>query len=279
MAKRQAAFGREWRRAYLQLRSSDHPDVLRGLVEAQISGEVESQVSGTAAASQADAKGRTLLHQGAMFGRLKCSKLILAEGMACLNRGDESGDTPLLLCSREGHLEVVKELLKAGADPNHQNKSRHAPLHGAAFVGEIECIQALLKAEADPTLTTYTGYTPAVCARRAGEVRTAILLEEAERIWRLEHPPKPGRISKFKPCFCSFCAVLNRLGGDRSAPEVAFVGDHRPPDPNGYTRRHPPDTRHLEAESRRALDRAENQPPPRTGVAAPDLYFGPRQCT
>tara|TARA_R110002050_G_scaffold135978_2_gene259039 strand:+ start:371 stop:637 length:267 start_codon:yes stop_codon:yes gene_type:complete len=34
----------------------------------------------------------------------------------------QQGDTPLILASWKGHVEVLKELLKSGASASHQNK-------------------------------------------------------------------------------------------------------------------------------------------------------------
>ncbi|KXZ43349.1 hypothetical protein GPECTOR_93g619 [Gonium pectorale] len=44
----------------------------------------------------------------------------------------------------EGHLEVVKELLAAGADVNAADEDRRTPLHYAAFNGQPEVVKVLL---------------------------------------------------------------------------------------------------------------------------------------
>lgn len=46
------------------------------------------------------------------------------------------------------HLEVVKELLNSGADPNTVDHDKRSPLTIAALQGQLEICQALLDAGA-----------------------------------------------------------------------------------------------------------------------------------
>lgn len=78
----------------------------------------------------------------------------LVEAGADVNRGDRSYHTPLLTAVIEGYADVIEELLKLGADPNHVvKKQRHdtvtnfSPLQYAAL-GAPKAILKMLKAAA-----------------------------------------------------------------------------------------------------------------------------------
>ncbi|RDD34218.1 ankyrin repeat protein [Wolbachia endosymbiont of Cylisticus convexus] len=62
---------------------------------------------------------------------------------------DEQGNTPLHTAAWEGNLEVVKLLLKHGADVHAENFERKTPLHFAAWEGGLKVVKLLLKHRAD----------------------------------------------------------------------------------------------------------------------------------
>lgn len=45
-----------------------------------------------------------------------------------LNPPDEVKNTPLHLACEDGHVEIIKILLEAGADPNLENKQKKKPI-------------------------------------------------------------------------------------------------------------------------------------------------------
>ena len=59
----------------------------------------------------------------------------------------KSNDIPLTNAARGGHLNVVKVLLDAGADPN---SSDDPPLTGVSAIGHLQIVELLLDAGADP---------------------------------------------------------------------------------------------------------------------------------
>mmetsp|Transcript_15009 Transcript_15009/g.49222 ORF Transcript_15009/g.49222 Transcript_15009/m.49222 type:complete len:1283 (-) Transcript_15009:55-3903(-) len=67
---------------------------------------------------------------------------ILHDALEKRNGEDQS---PLLLAAVQGHLSVVENLLKAGANPNAPNSLNVTPLHMAAYHGYPDIVQLLLE--------------------------------------------------------------------------------------------------------------------------------------
>lgn len=81
-------------------------------------------------------------------GQLDLVNKILAEKNVMVDYRD-NGFTPLILATEKGYLEIVKALLKAGADPNLQDKYGDTALMSAAGLGLFEIVKSLLQAGAD----------------------------------------------------------------------------------------------------------------------------------
>ncbi len=54
-------------------------------------------------------------------------------------------------------MEIVKTLINAGANINLQNIFKCAPLLHASYNGNLEIVQELIRAGADPTITNSNG--------------------------------------------------------------------------------------------------------------------------
>jgi ankyrin repeat protein len=86
---------------------------------------------------------------------------------------------------RNDRLDVVKLLIRHGADLNQRGLNDWTPLHYATSLRDLEAIRVLLDAGADPTLRTRIdeGSTPLEDAEAAGFSEAAALLRSAmERI-------------------------------------------------------------------------------------------------
>ncbi len=118
----------------------------------------------------------TTLREAAHRGDLVVVQNIIASGTS-VNQvsNDRKATTALAAASNTGQLEVVKELLKLGANPNivdagswtalHYACTRNSPQHAAVA-------QELLQAGADVSMKTRLGGSPLMLASREGCVAT-----------------------------------------------------------------------------------------------------------
>lgn len=83
---------------------------------------------------------------------------------------------PLFLAALNGHPDVVKVLLAAGADPNRVNPLERAALHGAIYADNAEVIRTLLEAGASIGAKDVSGRTPMGMALQEGRAVAAMTL-------------------------------------------------------------------------------------------------------
>ncbi len=103
--------------------------------------------------------GRLPIHGAAAVGNHALLRIFLMAG-ADPNVRNATGETPLHLSARHGHLEVVRELIDCGARVNEQTRYTHAtPLMYAAELGRKQVIRALLASGAKKTSRDVFGKT------------------------------------------------------------------------------------------------------------------------
>ena len=96
--------------------------------------------------------GSTALHMSAQQGHLAVSKLLVIDARADLNAVNANGASPLLAAAAMGHGEIVVFLLEAGANPNNRTNDGETPLYHAAKHGPLDMVRELVRAKADPLL-------------------------------------------------------------------------------------------------------------------------------
>lgn len=87
---------------------------------------LEALMKDESAIDAIDSEGRTVLHHVCKEGLLKAAEYIFDQ-FADANAVDRNLDTPLHLAAKNNHVEVVKLLLKEGANPAAQNKEHKTP--------------------------------------------------------------------------------------------------------------------------------------------------------
>jgi ankyrin repeat protein len=151
------------------------------LLQASRNGDIElmrALLDAGAQATRWHAEGETPLMAAARTGRVDAVRLLLAHN-SFVNAADPfQEETALMWASAEGHLEVVKALLAAGADPNLKahistitnRKNADHPSGGftalmfAVRNGHEDVARALIEGGADLKATNADGATPTIIA-------------------------------------------------------------------------------------------------------------------
>ena len=127
-----------------------------------------------------DAEKRTALMYAAFNGQTELVKIMIKAG-ADVNAQDKIGTSPLMFAaSAPGAVETVKVLLEAKAEINMVDSNEHfSALMWAAAEGQAESVKFLLSKGADLTLQDIDGDTAESFAAKAGHTAVAQILKEA----------------------------------------------------------------------------------------------------
>lgn len=77
--------------------------------------------------------GRAALHDAIQYHSIDIAKMLIYEFDANVDIKSTTGETPLLIATTLGSLEMVNMLLEAKADPNVVDNTKVAPLHQITF--------------------------------------------------------------------------------------------------------------------------------------------------
>jgi hypothetical protein len=125
--------------------------------------------------------GITPLAMAARFGATSSLIALLQAGAnSDLATGDRWKSTPLMEAARDGHIEIGRRLLRAGARIDHPDAAGGTALHWAVRAGQTPYAELLLKAGADQSLRDRSGETPLDIAHRIRHSDLIALLES----WR-----------------------------------------------------------------------------------------------
>jgi ankyrin repeat protein len=102
-------------------------------------------------------------------------RLIGAKGTD-VNATGADGSTAIMYAAANNDLELVRALIKAGANVRLETQLGTSAITEASIIGSAPIIDALLKAGADPNFKTPNGETPIMAAARSGKVDAAKLL-------------------------------------------------------------------------------------------------------
>lgn len=134
-----------------------------------------------------------------------------------------TSETPLLIASRHGHLEIVQALLQAGASVNSTNRSGETPLHVASENGHVDVVNELLMVDATAVdVTDINGRSSLFRASEKGHVGVvnALLARKAN--------PDSADVLRMTPLFAAsqlgHLDVVNALLQNNARVDV--VEDH-----------------------------------------------------
>jgi len=100
----------------------------------------------------------------------------LVENGADVNQFNIDGETPLLIRSQYGYLQVVQHLLEYGADVNRENNHGTTPLFMSSLHGHLQVVEYLIQNGADVNVGRNDGYTPLCIAIAANRIEVAKFL-------------------------------------------------------------------------------------------------------
>ncbi|NXW36735.1 ANK2 protein, partial [Phaetusa simplex] len=89
-------------------------------------------------------KGNTALHIASLAGQAEVVKVLVKEG-ANINAQSQNGFTPLYMAAQENHIEVVKYLLENGANQSTATEDGFTPLAVALQQGHNQAVAILLE--------------------------------------------------------------------------------------------------------------------------------------
>lgn len=100
----------------------------------------------------------------------------LEQDSSLVTATDDDLYTPLHRAAYNGHLDVMKSLLRHGADANAPTLDGWTPLHSACCWGKVEAAQLLLKAGSRVNARSYQNTTPLHVAANRPENRAVLEL-------------------------------------------------------------------------------------------------------
>ena len=102
----------------------------------------------------------SLLWLAASKNRLSMCMALVEHGAIVDAKSEAKGDTPLSIAAQLGHSDIVKFLLREGANPNARNNRGMTPLHCVSISLDKTTIQYLIDAGADVNAEDHLGWTP-----------------------------------------------------------------------------------------------------------------------
>jgi ankyrin repeat protein len=125
--------------------------------------------------------GTALLDAAESGDHAAAIRLVSAKGTNAtyVNATGADGSTAIMYAAANDDLELVRALIKAGANVKLKNQFGTSALTEAAIIGSAPVIDTLLKAGADPNFKTPDGETPLMAAARSGKVDAAKALLDA----------------------------------------------------------------------------------------------------
>ncbi|TWW78254.1 Ankyrin-3 [Takifugu flavidus] len=131
--------------------------------------------------------GLNALHLASKEGHVEVvAELLKLE--ATVDAATKKGNTALHIASLAGQSEVVKELVNNGANVNAQSQNGFTPLYMAAQENHLDVVRFLLENGASQSIATEDGFTPLAVALQQGHDQVVSLLLENDTKGKVRLP-------------------------------------------------------------------------------------------
>ncbi|XP_026208466.1 ankyrin-2b isoform X3 [Anabas testudineus] len=131
--------------------------------------------------------GLNALHLAAKEGHVDLVQELLDRG-AAVDSATKKGNTALHISSLAGQIEVVKILVKRGADINAQSQNGFTPLYMAAQENHLDVVRYLLENGGNQSTATEDGFTPLAIALQQGHNQVVSILLENDTKGKVRLP-------------------------------------------------------------------------------------------
>ncbi|XP_015258827.1 PREDICTED: ankyrin-3-like isoform X18 [Cyprinodon variegatus] len=144
-------------------------------------------LDGSDASPLSSQNGLNALHLAAKEGHVDLVQELLDRG-AAVDSSTKKGNTALHISSLAGQAEVVKILTKRGADINSQSQNGFTPLYMAAQENHLDVVRYLLENGGNQSIATEDGFTPLAIALQQGHNQVVSILLENDTKGKVRLP-------------------------------------------------------------------------------------------
>uniref|UniRef100_A0A671KC46 Ankyrin-2-like n=1 Tax=Sinocyclocheilus anshuiensis TaxID=1608454 RepID=A0A671KC46_9TELE len=137
--------------------------------------------------STCNQNGLNALHLAAKEGHVDMVQELLGRGSS-VDSATKKGNTALHIASLAGQGEVVKILVKRGADINAQSQNGFTPLYMASQENHLDVVRYLLENGGNQSTATEDGFTPLAIALQQGHNQVVSILLENDTKGKVRLP-------------------------------------------------------------------------------------------
>jgi ankyrin len=127
--------------------------------------------------------GLNALHLASKEGHFNVVDELLRRG-ANVNAATKKGNSALHIAALAGHERIVRALVKQGATVNSQSQSGFTPLYMASQENHVDIVRFLMANGASQTLATQEGFTPMAVAVQQGHDKVIAALADYDSLRR-----------------------------------------------------------------------------------------------